>query len=68
VAGDDITRDRPDEKYLWLIYVRQRTKWMSCKVSVADGGMCSIRNCAEEQYHQKDDFKFFILQKANCTL
>jgi len=24
----------------------------------------SIRNCAEEQYHQQDDFKFFILQTA----
>ena len=21
---------------------------------------CSIRNCAEEQYHQQDDFKFYI--------
>ena len=36
VAGDDITRDRPGEKYPWLMYVRQRNKWISCKVRSED--------------------------------
>ena len=37
VPGDNITRDRPVEKYLWLMYVRQRTKWISCKLWDVDG-------------------------------
>jgi len=37
VAGDDITTVRPGAKYLWLMYVRQRTKWVSSKVSGVDG-------------------------------
>jgi hypothetical protein len=37
VAGDDTTRDRPVAKYLWLMYVRQRTNWISLKETVADG-------------------------------
>jgi len=37
VAGDDITRDRPGLKYLWLMCVRQRTKWISCNVRDLDG-------------------------------
>ena len=37
MADDVITRDRPVAKYLWLIYVRERTKWTSCKVRDVDG-------------------------------
>ena len=37
VDGDDITRDRPGAKYLWLIYVRQRTKWVFRKLRDLDG-------------------------------
>jgi hypothetical protein len=37
MAGDDITTDRPVAKYLWLMYVRQRTKWISCNVRDVDG-------------------------------
>ena len=32
----DITRDRPGAKYLWLMCIRQRTKWISCKVRDVD--------------------------------
>jgi hypothetical protein len=37
MAGDDITTDRPVAKYLWLMYVRERTKWISCNVRDVDG-------------------------------
>ena len=30
---DDITTDRPGAKYLWLMCVRQRTKWIYRKLS-----------------------------------
>ena len=62
VDYDDITRDRPDAKYLRLVYVRLRTKYISCRWQ-----HCSIRNCPEEQYHQQDDLNFFILHKTQLT-
>jgi hypothetical protein len=36
VDGDDITRDRHCAKCLWLIYGRQRTKWISWKLRGID--------------------------------
>jgi hypothetical protein len=39
VDGDDITTVRPGGKYLWLMCVRERTKWISSKVSVVDGNI-----------------------------
>ena len=40
--------------------VRQRTKWISCKLR--DVG--SIPSGANEQYYKRDDLEFLILQKT----
>jgi hypothetical protein len=42
VADDDITRARPGAKYLWLMFVRQRTKWTSCKVRDVEGSSAAF--------------------------
>jgi len=37
MSGDDITRDCHGPKYMWLIYVKQRTKWTPSKLKDIEG-------------------------------
>ena len=55
VAGDDITRDRLGAKYLWLIFVRQRTKCTSSKIREVDGSIApfviTLKNSITHRMH-----------------
>ena len=42
------------------MYVRQRAKWISCKLWDLD----SIPSGSNEHYYKRDDIEFFILQKT----
>jgi hypothetical protein len=67
VAGDDITRDRPDAKFLWLMCVKQRTKWISCKVRDAGGSSVPFGKALKSNTTNRMSKNFSFCKKNKKT-
>ena len=65
VDGDEITRGRPGVKYLWLIYVRQRTKWISRKLRFLDCSSSPFVIALKSSITNKMHTKFWFCNKHN---
>jgi hypothetical protein len=60
LEGDDITRDRPGAKYLWLMFVRQHTKWSSCIIRKLDDSSSPVVNALKSI---PKSITFFLFKK-----
>jgi len=68
VSVDDITRDRSGVKYLWLMYVRQRTKWISTKLMDVDGSISPFAIVLKSSITNRLNSSFIFCKKKTHSV